>query len=85
MFLVGIFNSWVNVNQIISFEIASQILVIFLCILFFGVAGVFINWHNLLFTIFSIEIVNISALMILTVLARLIYDPQGYIIANIIL
>lgn len=72
-------------TYIINFEIAVQILIIFLSILFFGFAGVFLNWHNLLFTIFSIEMVNISALMILTTCARIIYDPQGYIIANTIL
>jgi NADH-quinone oxidoreductase subunit K len=69
----------------ISFEAAVQVLIIFLIIMFFGFSSVLINWHNLLFTIFAIEIVNISAIMILIVMAKIMYDPHGYIIANILL
>ena len=72
-------------NHIIPFEIAIRILSIFFLIILIGLAGICVNWHNLLFTIFSIEIINISAIIYLSTFSRIINDFNGFILANLLL
>lgn len=73
------------INKIFSFQMASQLVLIFLLIIFIGLSGILINWNNLLFTIFSIEVVNISAIMFLIIVSRILYDLKGYLFGNFLL
>lgn len=72
-------------NKVFSFEMASQLVLTFLLLIFIGLSGILINWNNLLFTIFSIEIVNISAIMFLVIVSRVLYDLKGYLFGNFLL
>jgi len=72
-------------NNLVSVEMASLLLIIFLLTLLIGLSGILINYNNILFTIISLEIINIASILYVLIFAKLVLDPQGYIFANYLL
>lgn len=75
---------WLS-NQLLTFEMSSQLILVFFSIVLIGLSGILINWNNLLFTILSIEIVNIAVILSVALISRTIIDFNGYIYSNFIL
>ena len=72
-------------NLLLTFEVSSQLILIFFLVVLVGLSGILINWNNLLFTIFSIEIVNIAVIISLAIISKTITDLNGYIYSNVLL